>query len=212
MGLLAHRLPAGRHREERRRVRILGIDPSLTSTGVACIDGAATIWARTDRIESKPPKRAKGDKTRATIPERATRIRDISDGVMAWALAGHTSLALIEEPIHGVKGGSIWDRAGLWWSIVSRMQRADIPVVQVNSTTRRIWATGTAGAGKSPVSVHMSRMWPDLDPGLSDDEWDALVFASMGAQHLGWLPVDLARHREQLAKVVWSDVPAGVAA
>lgn len=192
-------------------MRILGIDPSLTRTGVAVVyGGRLEVTAYTDRFESGPPKRAKGDKTRATIAERSARIAELADCVLEHAR--DVTLALIEEPIHGVKGGSIWDRAGLWWSIVSRLQRADIPVVQVNSTTRRIWATGTAGAGKSPVSVHMSRMWPDLDAGLSDDEWDALVFASMGAQHLGWMPIELARHREQLAKVVWPDVPAGVAA
>jgi Holliday junction resolvasome RuvABC endonuclease subunit len=193
-------------------MRVIGIDPSLTSTGVAVIDGAAALTARTGCIESKPPKRARGDKTRATIAERTERLTAIADEVMSWALAGHTAIAVIEEPVHGIKGGSIWDRAGLWWSIVSRLQRADIPVVQVNSTTRRIWATGTAGAGKAPVSVHMARMWPDIPADLSDDEWDALVFASMGAQHLGWLPIDLSRHREQLGKVVWPDIPVGVAA
>lgn len=192
-------------------MRIIGIDPSLTSTGVAVIDGAAILHARTDRIESSPPKRAKGDKTRATLPERSARIAAITAAVMEWAPLGMTALALIEEPIHGVTGGSVWDRAGLWWSIVTRLQRADVPVVQVNSTTRRIWATGSNSGSKSPVSVHMS-MWPDVDPGVSDDEWDALVFATMGAQHLGWFPAELARHHDQLAKVVWPDVPAPIGA
>lgn len=194
-------------------MRILGIDPSLQSTGVAALDnlgGGGVPRCSTIAIESKPPKRAKGDKTRATIAERSARLALVADGVMEVALAAPTCLALVEEPIHGVKGGSIWDRAGLWWLIVSRLERADIPVVQVNSTTRRLWATGTAGAGKAPVSVHMSRMWPQLDAGISDDEWDAMVFVSMGAQHLGWLPVELQRHREQLAKVTWPDFPAGI--
>ena len=41
---------------------------------------------------------------------------------------------------------------------------------------------------------------------ISEDEWDAAALASIGAQHLGWLPVDLARHREQLAKVAWPEL------
>jgi hypothetical protein len=55
-------------------------------------------------------------------------------------------------------------------------------------------------------------MWPQLDAGISDDEWDAMVFVSMGGQHLGWLPIELQRHREQLAKVMWPLFPAGLEA
>lgn len=194
-------------------MRVLGIDPSTTSTGVALLDHTTRgLTLGTFRVESKPPKRTKGDKTKPTIAERDARLGRIADLVVEHAKAG-TTLALIEEPTYGAgRENGTWDRAGLWWLVVSRLMRLDVPVVQVNSTTRRIWATGHAGAGKSPVSVHMSRLWPDLPLDLCDDEWDAVVFASMGAQHLGWLPVELARHGEQLAKVVWPDFPAGVAA
>jgi hypothetical protein len=50
-------------------------------------------------------------------------------------------------------------------------------------------------------------MWPSIDPGITDDEWDALALATMGAQHLGLVPVELTRHRGQLAKVSWPDFP-----
>lgn len=193
-------------------MRIIGIDPSLTSTGIAAIDTTRQHPAAvTSRIESTPPKRAKGDKTPATITERRQRIRSILDKLRDWATP-HTSLTVIEGPSYASAGASTWDRAWLWGGVVDMLLSRDIPVVLVPPRTRALWATGSGAAGKSPIAVHLSRMWPDLDPGISDDEWDALALASMGAQHLGLLPVELARHREQLAKIVWPDFPEGAAA
>lgn len=195
-------------------MRVLGIDPSLTSTGVGCIytgsNRAGGLNAVTIRVESTPPKRAKGDKSPTTVGERNGRLRAICDGVVQETR--DVALAVIEGPSYASAGAGTWDRAGLWWRIVGRLQAADVPVVVVPPKTRALWATGSGAAGKSPIAVHLSRMWPDVEPGISDDEWDALALASMGAQHLGWIPIELARHREQLAKVTWPDIPAGVAA
>jgi Holliday junction resolvasome RuvABC endonuclease subunit len=191
-------------------VRVLGIDPSLTSTGIARIrhDGAVT----TERIESAPPKRPRGDKTPVTVAERHARLHTIAAEVVVASRAPASVLAVIEGPSYASAGAGTWDRAGLWWTIVSRCMRSDVPVVIVPPRTRALWATGSGASSKAPIAVHLSRMWPDVDPGISDDEWDALALASMGAQHLGWLPVELARHREQLGKVAWPDIPTGAAA
>lgn len=187
-------------------MRIVGIDPSLTSTGVAVIGGATTgTPAATYRVESGPPKRARGDKRPATLAERHTRIRDISHLASAsWLSSSDVALAVIEGPSYGSQGASTWDRAWLWGSLVDRLLSNDIPVVIVPPKTRALWATGSGASGKSPIAVHLSRMWPELDPdGVSDDEWDALALASIGAQKLGLLPCELARHKEQLEKVQW---------
>ena len=194
--------------------RILGIDPSLTSTGVGCVytgsNRAGGLNAVTNRVESSPPKRAKGDKTPATLTERYERLHAICAGVIQET--NGVALAVIEGPSYASAGAGTWDRAGLWWRIVGRLQAGDVPVVVVPPKTRAVWATGSGAAGKSPIAVHLSRMWPDVEPGISDDEWDALALATMGAQQLGWLPIELARHREQLNKITWPDIPTGVAA
>lgn len=189
-------------------MKILGVDPSLTSTG------EAVIWSgknrppaiATRRIESAPPKRARGDKRPATLPERAARIRAIaSDATSAFA----PDLAVVEAPSYGSQGASTWDRAWLWGNIVHRLLDSGVPVAIVPPATRALWATGSGKAGKSPIAVHMSRMWPDLDPdSVSDDEWDAVALASIGAQKLGVLPVELQRHRDQLAKITWPGADA----
>jgi crossover junction endodeoxyribonuclease RuvC len=185
-------------------VRIIGIDTSLTSTGLAVVGDRLCT---TMRVESAPPKRAKGDKTPIPIEQRRRRIRDIVDRIHAWAPCELTTLAVIEGPSYSSTGTSTWDRAWLWGAVIDRLLADDIPVALAPPAVRAKWATGSGVAGKSPVAVHLSRMWPDVDPGISDDEWDALALASMGAQHLGLLSVEQARHREQLGKVAWPDVP-----
>lgn len=188
-------------------MRVLGIDPSLTSTGIAVI--TADLHIATHRVESAPPKRAKGDKTPVSLLERRERIRGIVDRATALVLPWHhrVDLAVIEGPSYGSVGAGQWERGWLWGALVDRLAIAEVPVAVVPPTVRAKWATGSGAAGKSPVAVHLSRMWPELDPdAMSDDEWDSVALCSIGAQHLEMLPVELARHREQLGKVAWPEL------
>lgn len=191
--------------------RVIGIDPSMTSAGVAFIDfGLSGFSATTFCAQSAPVKRKKGESTKQTLDERYARLTCLVTEVLDPAHLVKPALAVIEEPLYGTPGGASFDRAGLWWLLVSRLLRLDVPVAQVNVTTRRMWATGNRAAGKGSVSATMARMWPDVPPETEDDEWDALVFATMGAQFLGLLPVELVRHREQLDKVTWPAMVAEV--
>lgn len=107
----------------------------------------------------------------------------------------------------GSHGGSPWDRAGLWWRIVHRLLGADIPVAVCPPTVRAKWATGVGGgpkATKALVAVAVARLWPDVDA-ASDDEWDALAMASLGAQHLGLDVPTRAHHSACRASVAWPD-------
>lgn len=193
-------------------MRILGIDTSLTSTGVAVLThGPFGVTVTTHTVDTAPPKRAKGDKTPVTVTERWQRLRTIRDlGISFTPVL--PDLAVLEAPSYGSVGGSTWDRAGAWWLVVDRLHSVGVPVAIVPPKTRALWASGSGASSKAPIAVHLSRMWPDVDPGISDDEWDALALVSMGGQHLGALPVELARHRDQIAKIAWPDIPAGVAA
>lgn len=200
-------------------MRVVGVDLSMTSTGVAEVFPDGTV--KTHRIESEPPKRAKGDKTPPTMRERYQRLHRVEGDIAGIALfhpryitshLDYPALIVIEAPSYGSTGAGTWDRAGLWWMVVDRLSDRDRVPVIVPPKTRALWATGSGAAGKSPIAVHLSRMWPDVDPAISDDEWDALALASMGAQRLGWIPTELARHREQLARVDWPDFPAGAVA
>ncbi len=154
--------------------RIIGLDVSLTGTGVAVLYRDGT--AMTDTIVTK-------GKREDTIRERDQRIDYIADRVSEW-LSGRPALVVVEGPAGARPGGSTWDRAGLWWRLVDMaLNRA--PVGIVAPTARAKWATGRGNADKAAVAAAMARAYPDVELSTSD-EADALVLAAMGAQRLGW--------------------------
>lgn len=161
---------------------IVGIDLSLTSTGLARINptGSAYTWHITSTGK-------RGD----TLHDRADRINRLA----SWILADidDDDQVIIEAPSHGQPGGSTWDRAGLWWTIVGALHRRDIPVCMVSPTTRAKWASGSGRGDKAAVAVAMSRLFPDVELSNSD-EADALALAHIGAVLAGYDVPTLARH------------------
>jgi len=182
-------------------VRVLGIDPSLACTGVGIIDYPNK--GRAETVESK-------GKRDATVPQREDRIRSLANQVLAYTTL-NTRLVVIEGPSLGSRGGSPWDRAGLWWRIVAGLLRRDLPVAVIPPTTLKKWATNSGRADKSDVAVAMARLWPAVDA-ESNDGWDALALAHIGAQVLGWAVPSRAHHTPALAKVEWPDLPTPVGA
>lgn len=183
-------------------MKVLGIDSSLSGTGVAIVgDGDPhTAILRTAGRRADP------------VPVMDARLTRISDFVLDHA-AGVT-LAVIEGASHGSRGGSPWDRAGLWWRIVHRLLAADIPVAVCPPTVRAKWATGVGSGPKATkplVAVAVARLWPNVEAG-SDDEYDALGMATIGAQHLGLDVPSRAHHAAARRSVAWPDLPAVVAA
>lgn len=177
--------------------RILGIDTSLTSTGLATIrpgEGAS--------VHHIPTRGRRGD----TLVDRNQRINGICAEVSLWSSNG-IALAVVEGPSVASVGGSPWDRAGLWWRIVAGLLSHDIPVAVVAPSSRAKWATGSGAASKAGVAAAMQRRFPDIEI-TRDDEADALALAAMGAQHLGW-DVGWTPTAMQLAvleKVTWPEV------
>jgi crossover junction endodeoxyribonuclease RuvC len=174
-------------------MRVLGIDISLTSTGLAVYHQSGL--ALTDVVTSK-------GKRDDTLQDRAARIRRISDEVSDWYRPewSQISLVVIEAPAFGLRGGSTWDRAGLWWHIVGRLQSDCLPVAECNPITLKVWATNDRTADKAAVAASIARR--TTAPLASSDAVDALALAMLGAHKLGW--IDGPQYAvERLAKVKW---------
>lgn len=174
-------------------MRIIGLDPSLARTGVGIIEYSG--FARAEIVESKG---RRGD----SLEMRDARIGDIVSGVMAFVVHS-TALVVIESGAYAAVGGSAWDRAGLWWRLVENLHRRDVPVVTVAPTTLKKWAANSGRADKSDVAVAMARLWPAVEA-PSNDAWDGLALATMGAQGIGWQVPSRAHHAESVGKVDWS--------
>jgi crossover junction endodeoxyribonuclease RuvC len=153
-------------------MKVVGLDLSLTSTGVAV---ATPNGAITDRITTKPV-------PNATLRERRDRLRRLVSPIRTYIT--DADLVVIEGPSYGSTTPHQHDRAGLWWLVIDCVMRADVQVVEVPPSTRMRYATGRGNASKDDVLTAVIRRYPNVDVN-GNDEADALILAAMGARHLG---------------------------
>jgi Holliday junction resolvasome RuvABC endonuclease subunit len=191
---------------------IVGLDLSLTSTGIAvlsnlppavkmCGDVAPAVL----RSVGEDGKRADSYRTRSRrVRRQCTAIMRILDGY----LDGYVTLAVIEGPVYAGKVlPSYFDRAGLFHGIYGALDARGIPIAVVSPTTGHQFVTGKGHADKSDIVVEASKWWPEVFV-HNDDEADALGYAAMGAMHAGLkLPFrPRARHYNAVATVDWPKV------
>jgi Holliday junction resolvasome RuvABC endonuclease subunit len=157
--------------------RVLGIDPSLTSTGIARIDRDAegNTWnAEVWTVNSKPV-----DKSwRGTY----TRIATIAAAVEV-ELDRMPQLVSMEAPAFSRIQGHQHDRAGLWWLIYGACHKRGIPVITPTTNQRMQYATGKGNAQKDHVLAAAIRLWPDVAI-TGNDTADALILAAIGCRTL----------------------------
>lgn len=169
--------------------RVLGLDLSLTCTGLAGPGWTGTI---------KPGTRRGVD--------RITHIRD----AIGTYLAGVT-LACVEGPSYGNQGNGRQaghhERAGLWWIVRVALAARGVPVAVVAPATLKKYAAGKGNADKAAVMREVARRYPWFDGG--EDEADALVAAAMAADWLGAPFAGVPKtHRDALSAVDWPLVVA----
>ena len=163
--------------------RVVGLDVSLTGTGVALFDITDDPDYRSARVEVIETKGKKG----ATLWERRVRLRTIADSIEQIIYQDNLqpNLAVIEAPSYGSMHGSQHDRSGLWWMVVEMLMSFGIDVGSVPPQTRAKYATGKGNASKDAVLVAVVKAFPDL-PIENNNVADAVALAAMGARHLGF--------------------------
>jgi crossover junction endodeoxyribonuclease RuvC len=166
--------------------RVVGLDLSLTSTGIALI---ANSGARLHRIQPG----------NLTGHERMQRI--LTD-TRIWTEG--CELIVIEGPSFGSPGRQ-HEMGGLWWLITRALWRRSRPYAVVEPSKLKRYATGKGNASKDEVLSAVVRRYPMADVN-GNDVADALVLAAMGADHLGipLAPVPQA-HRAALTGIRWPD-------
>lgn len=160
---------------------VLGLDLSLTSTGLALVeDGELTAW---HCIKS-------GGKKTATIEQTSERIDKIVSEVYetahAWTGLGDfpeaVDLAVIEAPSFGSKNGSAHERGGLWWGVASMLRICDAPMLKLAPTSRAKFITGSGRADKHDVLKLARQRWHMDIP--NHDVADAAGLAQWGYDQL----------------------------
>lgn len=180
-------------------MKIVGLDLSLASTGVAVITDHGTT---THTICSKPTKTP-------TLLNRTARLYGIKETVLDHVRGA--DLAVIEAPAYDSRTGFQHERSGLWWAVVKGCLSLGIETVEVTQGSVKKYATGKGNAHKDQVLAAVVRRYLEI---LVDgnDQADALVLAAMGARAYG-RPIETSLpqlHLDAMRGVQWPEM-AGVA-
>ncbi|MFG3051809.1 hypothetical protein ACGFZP_12790 [Kitasatospora sp. NPDC048239] len=178
---------------------VIGLDTSLTATGIA----SSTGWC--DTVGYKP--RHKSDSITTQPHEQRLRslLALLGDIILA---VGRPGLVVLESPSLRSLGGGGHERAWLWWEVYRGLTVRDIPVALMSPSQRMMYATGKGSATKSAVVDAVARRWPDWSTGGDDNQADAVVLMAAGLDYLGYPVVPMpAANRAALTKSVW---PEGV--
>lgn len=160
---------------------VVGIDTSLTSTGIAVVDDGRIILLDSVKSTGKA-----GD----SVITKTHRIQSCADRVLAIVNRYSPQLIVIEGPSFNSRFGAPHDRAGLWWGIVIPLILDGKNVAVAPPTCRAKYGTGKGNAKKVDVTAAVRGTYQGLTTEriANDDEGDALILAAMGARRLG-MPV-----------------------
>lgn len=171
--------------------RVLGLDLSLTSTGLA------EAWQNGIRTWTIKPRGIGHERLEHLLYEIWKA---------AWEYEGG-HLVVVEGPSYGSQSGQKGhhERAGLWWLVTHKLWDCNVCVAVVPPSALKKYATGKGNAGKDAVLLATARRFPDFDGG--NDAADALWLAAMGADHLGQPIVAMPElNRAALKSVEWPAV------
>lgn len=186
--------------------RIIGLDLSLTRTGVTRIEqGDAlghAVECRSVVVKARAVRR--GDPPH-TLAERSVRARRLAGEVTTLCVGA--DLVVVEGPSYASDSGKAHDRAGLWWLVVARLTGGGLNVVEAPPAAVKMYALGKgggAGTGKDDVLAAVVRRYPHV-AFSGNDEADSLVLAAMGARFAGFpIEPDLPKtHTRALDQVRW---------
>lgn len=181
---------------------IIGLDTSLTSAGVAVLrlrDGVITG----ETIRVRPPAKLTGH-------ERLDNQRNaIVSEVRRTGVQYSNLLTIIERAIPQRQKYAL-ENLGLWWLVTHTLWANGIDYAQVVASSAKKYITGNGRAEKDEIMVALFKRWTVLAQAITNnDTADAMCFAIMAADWLGWPVAPVPKEqRKSLEAVMW---PEGLA-
>lgn len=180
-------------------LRVLGVDSSLTATGLSLIDVPGSPV--TDKLTILEPTSIQVATVGAPKPRLKTRreySRRVSHVVesVAAAMEG-VDLIMMEELAYGAKGDTAFVLPWIWGRIIDAAEERDIPIGFANIQQVKKYATGKGNADKDIVLAAMVRRFPDVAI-TNNNESDALTLGLIGCRARGY-PIDHPTiHKEEV--------------
>jgi Holliday junction resolvasome RuvABC endonuclease subunit len=183
--------------------RVVGVDLSLTGTGIAiAVVGGSNPVCTADLIGQKGI-------TALPLPERWRAMGDLCDELLDAVVQapGAPGLVAIENlPAARVAGVILHEKSWLWWMLVGRLVMLDIPLVEVTPAAVKQYAAGKGNANKGAVIDAVARRLPMFATGGDDNRADAAVLCAIAADLIGHPLTEMpALHRKALAKLRLAD-------
>lgn len=164
----------------------VGLDLSLTATGIAVTDGSPQ-GAGCFLVKSKGT-------LKDSLAMRADRLSDLDHSIRQTIPAG--AIVGIETPAYNQTSGNHHDRSGLWWLVVSGLAPY-YRIVEFSTTQVKKYATGKGNAGKDEVMIAAVKRYPEF--GIVDNNTaDAVLIAAMTARKFGY-PIEESLPKVNLA-------------
>jgi Holliday junction resolvasome RuvABC endonuclease subunit len=163
--------------------RVIGLDLSITATGIADHTGATRcVGGKADRGDQR-------------IVDIATEISAVCDGA---------DLVVIEDlAVHGPGNGMA--AAQVMGAVKATLLRTTTPYALVPPSSLKKYATGKGNATKPDMAVALYKR-AGLELG-DDNQVDAWWLRAMGLDHLGHTLVELpALQRDVMLKITWPEV------
>jgi Holliday junction resolvasome RuvABC endonuclease subunit len=157
---------------------VVGVDPSISSTGVAFLSDCNEVH---DRIQSKPNGESLAARLDRLRRQAVTTVHSVERA--AWASGASIAMVVIEGPAYGSNNQMTHMLAGFWWLLVHGLEQL-APVAVVQPSTLKKFATGNGRAGKDEMLAAAIAAFPRGDI-RNNDVADAAALAAMGAVHLG---------------------------
>lgn len=176
-------------------VDVVGLDVSLTATGIADSDGGLNLVGSTgvlgmelyDRIDAI-------DALAAEIVESVKERKPVLVVVEGLEVASAARNALV----------SVIDRAWLYLGVVRRLRGLGIDLAVATPASLKVYATGRGNATKNAVIDAVARRLPRFETGGNDNLCDAAVLCAMGSDRRGTPLALLPRaHTRALDAVHW---------
>ncbi|WP_433651049.1 hypothetical protein ACQP2C_32580 [Micromonospora zamorensis] len=163
--------------------RVVGLDLSITATGIAFADGTTHTIRSTKH----------GDERLLDI------VYDIAKAVQ------HASLAVIEDlPTHAKSAGITGMVHG---AVRMELLRSFVPYVLITPASLKKYASGKGNCGKPEMAVAAFKRL-GIEPG-DDNQVDAAWLRAAALDHLGHPLAQMpATHRAALDAVTWPEMPA----
>lgn len=168
---------------------VMGIDPSLSSSGICYGDGRKSI---SGIVKLKP-----GIDPRE-VGNRVRRVKKIAEGVEKYLKESSPSLVMIESYSYGSRTGGEY-LGELGGVLRSRIYKYCNQVLEVSPSAVKKFATGKGNSKKELVIGHILKRWDILFE--TTDEADAYVLYRIGLCYLGECDPENEAQRQVIAKI-----------